>query len=226
MKATITRIGIAVMGVGFLAALVYADDQLVLKTQKDKENYTTGVNIVRKLKQQGGEVNLDIMIQGMKDEITSEKLLMTEDDIQKTMYALQNEPKQSSPTPPSGKEQPGGQKTMQAMQDDLKKNQLKQKVGCAVIEFADHYESVCSDATQTPTSYQAHAQEPTPVQQQTAAALPAAQAQEQALVPVQTFAALAAVQEQQMNADQEIQIVRSDLSMMHGAYWLKAQPRQ
>jgi hypothetical protein len=69
------------LGVLLLAAPLYAEDQLVLKTQKDRENYATGVEFVKKLKQQGGAVNLDIVIRGMQDELTGDTLLMTDQNV-------------------------------------------------------------------------------------------------------------------------------------------------
>jgi paraquat-inducible protein B len=82
---------VAVLGVALLAAQAFAGEALVLKAQTDRESYSNGVNIARNLRQQGGEVNLDVLIQGMKDELTGEKLLMTEEDIHKTLAALQAE---------------------------------------------------------------------------------------------------------------------------------------
>ncbi len=88
LKKTIR--GIAVLGAMFLAAPMFsAAEQPALKTQMDKMNYTTGVDIVRKLKQQGGEINLDLVIQGMKDELTGDNLLLSEAELQKIRTALQ-----------------------------------------------------------------------------------------------------------------------------------------
>jgi hypothetical protein len=79
----------AVLGFVLLTGQAFAGEQLVLKTQIDKESYSTGINIVRTLKQQGGEVNLDVVIQGMMDGLTGQKLLLTEEEIGKAMAALQ-----------------------------------------------------------------------------------------------------------------------------------------
>lgn len=79
----------AVLGMGLLATRVFAGEPLVLKNQTEKDNYSTGVNIVRNLKQQGGAVNLDIVIKGMKDELTGGKLLLTEEDLRKSLAALE-----------------------------------------------------------------------------------------------------------------------------------------
>jgi len=84
-------IGMAILGVALLAGQAFADEQAVLSTPADRENYTNGVTIARNLKQQGGAVNLDILIKGMMDELRGEKLLMTEEDILKTLTVLQAE---------------------------------------------------------------------------------------------------------------------------------------
>jgi len=81
MTNIMTRIGMAGLGVLLMAAPLCAEEQLVLKTQKDKENYTTGVEFVKKLKQQGGAVNLDLVIRGMQDELTGDTLLTTDQDV-------------------------------------------------------------------------------------------------------------------------------------------------
>ncbi|HWR73001.1 MAG TPA: FKBP-type peptidyl-prolyl cis-trans isomerase N-terminal domain-containing protein [Nitrospirota bacterium] len=78
-----------ILGVVLLAGQAFAEEPLVLKTGTDKENYANGVTIARNLKQQAGVVNLDILIKGMMDELTGEKLLMAEDELKKTMTELQ-----------------------------------------------------------------------------------------------------------------------------------------
>ena len=85
---------IIVLGIVLLACQVGAGETLALKTQKDIENYNAGVRIARSLRQQGGEINLDIVIQGMKDELTGEGHILTEDNVSETMVASQNELKQ------------------------------------------------------------------------------------------------------------------------------------
>ena len=81
-------IGTAVLATALLTAQAQAGDEPVLKTRTDRESYSNGVTIARTLKQQSGEVNLDVLIQGMKDELMSDKLLMTDEDIRKTIAAL------------------------------------------------------------------------------------------------------------------------------------------
>ena len=80
MRTYKTLIGLTITIITLLAAEASAAESITLKTKKDRENYTTGVTIVRNLKNQGGVINLDIVIKGMMDELTG-YLLLTEEDI-------------------------------------------------------------------------------------------------------------------------------------------------
>lgn len=79
----------AILGGVVLSTQVSANDPLVLKTQKDQVNYAIGVNLVSNLKQQGIEVDLDLVIQGMKDAHSGGKLLMTDEEVRKSIYLYQ-----------------------------------------------------------------------------------------------------------------------------------------
>ena len=83
---TIKWIGILALVV--FASQAHAEEQLVLKSRNDKQDYSTGVSIVRNLKQQGGQVNLNVVIKGMLDELTGERLLMSEEDLLRTIADL------------------------------------------------------------------------------------------------------------------------------------------
>jgi hypothetical protein len=74
-----------------LASQASAQEHMVLKSRQDRDNYSAGVTIARNLKQQGGEINLDVVIKGMTDELRGEHLLMTEEEIRKTTAALEAE---------------------------------------------------------------------------------------------------------------------------------------
>jgi FKBP-type peptidyl-prolyl cis-trans isomerase FklB len=79
----------AFLGVLLLVAQVSAEEPLVLKTQKEKVSYGIGVDVVRNIKQQGIEVDMDALMKGIKDAFAGEKLLMTEKDLRATMNAFQ-----------------------------------------------------------------------------------------------------------------------------------------
>ena len=71
------------------SAQVNAEEPQVLSTQKEKASYVSGVETARNLRQQGIEVDLDVLIKGLKDEMSGEKLLMTQTEIVATRTALQ-----------------------------------------------------------------------------------------------------------------------------------------
>ena len=65
-----------------------------LKTEKDKVNYGIGVSVARNFKQQGMDVDVNMVVKGLKDELSGKKLLLSEDELRKTMTAYQQELRQ------------------------------------------------------------------------------------------------------------------------------------
>ncbi len=65
-----------------------------LKTEKDKVNYGIGVSVARNFKQQGMDVDVNMIVKGMKDALSGKKLLLGEDELRKTMTMYQNELRQ------------------------------------------------------------------------------------------------------------------------------------
>ena len=81
---------IIAFGIGILAGQVYAQD-VVLKTQKDKVSYSIGMDIGMTFKNQSIEVDPAILSRGIKDSMTGQKPLMTEQEIRDTIAAFQKE---------------------------------------------------------------------------------------------------------------------------------------
>jgi hypothetical protein len=81
----------AILGAFLLVAQVSADEPLVLKTQKEKVSYAIGIDVMKALKQQGIQVDMDLVIKGMKDLLSGEKLLLSDSDPRKTMAEFQAE---------------------------------------------------------------------------------------------------------------------------------------
>jgi FKBP-type peptidyl-prolyl cis-trans isomerase FklB len=71
------------------AMSLHADD--TPKDQKDKVSYSIGLDIGTRMKQQGLEVNPEMLSSGIKDGFTGTKPKLTEEDIQKTMEAFSAE---------------------------------------------------------------------------------------------------------------------------------------
>jgi len=80
----------ALLGAMLLVAQC-AQEPTELKSEKDKVNYGIGVSVGRNFKQQNMDIDVDLVVKGMRDELGGKKLLMSEDDLRKTMTAYQNE---------------------------------------------------------------------------------------------------------------------------------------
>lgn len=83
---------LALLGMVLLTAQC-AQEPTDLKTEKDKVNYAIGISVARSFKQQGMEVDVDMVVKGLKDELTSKKSLLSEDELRKTMTAYQQDRK-------------------------------------------------------------------------------------------------------------------------------------
>jgi hypothetical protein len=91
LKKTMNMKYLAVPIIMLLASPLSAAEPAALKTEADKVNYAIGVSMINDVKQQGGEVNLDLLIKGMMDGLTGENLLMTEDELRRILAARQSE---------------------------------------------------------------------------------------------------------------------------------------
>jgi FKBP-type peptidyl-prolyl cis-trans isomerase len=83
-----------VLGFWLLAAQVSAQETAVLNTPKDKVSYGLGVGVARNFKRQGIEVDVDLLVKGLKDALSGQKLLLSEDDLRATMKGFQEEMRQ------------------------------------------------------------------------------------------------------------------------------------
>jgi len=79
---------IMILVVGLLTAQVSAEEPPLLKTENDKLSYAVGVDIAKNLKQQGIEVDVDLVRKGLKDKLSGEKLSVTEEELRATMTAF------------------------------------------------------------------------------------------------------------------------------------------
>jgi FKBP-type peptidyl-prolyl cis-trans isomerase FklB len=68
---------------------------LVLKTQKEKASYAIGMNIgkglAENLKKDSVDINADLLVRGMKDALAGNKPLLTDQETQAALAALQND---------------------------------------------------------------------------------------------------------------------------------------
>jgi FKBP-type peptidyl-prolyl cis-trans isomerase len=70
---------------------VFAGEPVVLKTQKDHVSYSIGVSVIRNFKHQGLEIDLDVVMQGMKDALGDRKLLLTDEELRSTLTSVQTD---------------------------------------------------------------------------------------------------------------------------------------
>ena len=78
----VTRVGwISVLTLALLVGPALAQETPELKTQRDKIMYALGVNIASNLRQQGAEIDLDLVVRGMRDSLTGGRLLLSDEDV-------------------------------------------------------------------------------------------------------------------------------------------------
>lgn len=82
---------VMVLGVGLLAGGAATQDAAVLKSQKEKLSYALGMDLGNQLRRQSVEVDPDFFRQGLKDALSSGKMLLTEDEARAIITSLQNE---------------------------------------------------------------------------------------------------------------------------------------
>lgn len=82
---------IVILGIVFWVSYVNAQENLALKSQKDKVSYIIGMDIGTNLKKQSIDIDSNILAKGVKDALSGGKPLLTEQEIQETMIAFQKE---------------------------------------------------------------------------------------------------------------------------------------
>jgi FKBP-type peptidyl-prolyl cis-trans isomerase len=87
-------IWVAVLGLGLFVSAAGAQDQPVLKTQKDKMSYAIGLEMGKGVKDQGFDVDPNMLAQGIKDAIAGGKALLTDEEFRTIIADVQEEMKQ------------------------------------------------------------------------------------------------------------------------------------
>jgi FKBP-type peptidyl-prolyl cis-trans isomerase FklB len=91
MTSKMRLIWMVVLGVGFLAAEVSAEETPDFKTRKEKMSYAFGVDLGRNLKRQGIEMEVEALLKGLRGGFSGEKLLMSDDDLVKNLSAFHSD---------------------------------------------------------------------------------------------------------------------------------------
>lgn len=71
--------------------LVIAQDAAELKSEKEKQSYALGVDFGNALRKQSSEVDMDLVMQGVKDTLSGSDPLLTEEEVRVAVHGLQNE---------------------------------------------------------------------------------------------------------------------------------------
>jgi len=79
------------LGIGLLTGIAAAQDAPALKDQKEKLSYALGMDLGNQFKKQAVEVDADIFVKGLKDSLSGNKTLLTEQEGRAAITALQNE---------------------------------------------------------------------------------------------------------------------------------------
>jgi FKBP-type peptidyl-prolyl cis-trans isomerase FklB len=82
---------IAVLILGAALTVSAAEQTPALKDQKDKLSYSIGMDIGRTFKRQSIDVNPEVLLSGLKDVLSSNKTLLTDEEQKETIAAWQNE---------------------------------------------------------------------------------------------------------------------------------------
>lgn len=81
----------AVLAVGIVATHANAEDTQVLKTQKDMLSYGIGVNMAKSFKKDDVDIDQSLLLKGLHDGLSGEKLLMPERSLRLVMNEFQSE---------------------------------------------------------------------------------------------------------------------------------------
>jgi FKBP-type peptidyl-prolyl cis-trans isomerase FklB len=81
----------ALLVVALFATHAAAEEAGTLSTQKEKTSYSIGMSIGKSLKADGLDVAIDSIARGIKDTLSGGKTLLSEDEYQATLAALQSD---------------------------------------------------------------------------------------------------------------------------------------
>ena len=80
--------------IGILIIPVFAEDKIVLKTDKEKVSYSIGFDIGSSFKRQSIDVDLDVFLRGMKDAFDGGDALLSAKEQREAIMAFQKEQKE------------------------------------------------------------------------------------------------------------------------------------
>ena len=100
---------ISACGVALVTVSAFAADSVAIKSDKDKLSYSIGASIGKNFKNEGTEVDVNVLMEGLKNSLTGDKLLVPEKDMHQIMNEYQTQLRQKMAA-----------KRQQAVQDNRK----------------------------------------------------------------------------------------------------------
>jgi FKBP-type peptidyl-prolyl cis-trans isomerase FklB len=85
------RVVILSLCMALVVSPAFAKEKTELKTQKEKTSYAIGMNMADSMKTNAVDVDIDALVQGIRDSLTGKKTLMTVNEAHETMMALQKD---------------------------------------------------------------------------------------------------------------------------------------
>jgi len=82
---------LAALAVTLLISGAAAEETALLSNPKNKMSYVVGVDMARNFKRQGIDVDLDLLVKGLRDGMSGERLIVTEADFRQSLIMIQNE---------------------------------------------------------------------------------------------------------------------------------------
>ena len=134
------------LGAGAALSLAAADSPSPFKDTKEKASYSIGVSIGQNFKNQGADLNLEIVLQGMKDAVEGKKTLMTDQEIQETMMSFSTQMRAKA----QEKQKEAGEKNRKEGEAFLAEN--KKKDGVKITPSGLQYKVITVSSGPKPTT--------------------------------------------------------------------------
>lgn len=155
---------IAALVAAFAVTSATAHETPELETQKQKASYSIGVNIGSSLKQQGLEIDPELVGAGLRDAFTGAETKLSQEQIMETLLAFQNEMRQQQDAKAEDSKKKGEEflaankekEGVKTLPSGLQYKVLKQGAGktpTADDTVKAHYRGTLIDGTQFDSSY-------------------------------------------------------------------------
>ncbi len=123
-----------------------AEDKSAFKDQKDKISYSIGMSIGSSIKMQGADVNVDVLARAIKDVLSSNQTLLTQQEMQDTLRTWQTEMRNKRMEQMKAQAEEGKKKGKEFLDENAK------KPGVITLPDGLQYKVLASGSGKSPTS--------------------------------------------------------------------------